>query len=140
MKIFIICSKAFYGKVLPIKSELEKMGHEIVLPNSFDNPNAEKESQALSEQEHHEFKKKMFERSQKVTEGVDAVLCLNFEKHGVKNYIGGATFLELYDAFRLGKKIFLYNDIPEGILFDEIHGFQPVVISGDLAKVKEAEK
>ena len=41
---------------------------------------------------------------------MDAVLVLNLdkEKNGeiLKNYIGGATFLEMYDAFRLGKKIY----------------------------------
>jgi len=66
----------------------------------------------------------------------DAVLVLNFEKDGMKNYVGGATFLEMYDAFRLGKKIFLYNDIPEGILKDEIVGFNPVIIGGNLKKIK----
>jgi hypothetical protein len=54
----------------------------------------------------------------------------------MKNYIGGATFLEMYDAFRLGKKIYLYNDVPEGILKDEIVGFDPIVIDGDLEKVQ----
>ena len=29
----------------------------------------------------------------------DAVLTLNFDKNGQKNYIGGATFLEVYDAW-----------------------------------------
>ena len=33
MKIFIICSKAFYEKIPPIKSALEKVGHIISLPN-----------------------------------------------------------------------------------------------------------
>ena len=61
---------------------------------------------------------------------------LNFdkEKDGItyKNYIGGATFLEMYDAFRLNKKIYLYNDIPSGMLYDEIEGFNPIVINGNL--------
>ena len=29
------------------------------------------------------------------------------------------------------KKIYLYNDIPEGILYDEISGFSPMVINGN---------
>jgi hypothetical protein len=37
-----------------------------------------------------------------------------------KFILGGATFLEMYDAFRLNKQIFLYNDIPEGMLYDEL--------------------
>ncbi len=136
MKIFIICSKAFYETIPPIKSQLEMIGHTIVLPNSYDNPNAEKESHSLGEAEHKAFKRRMFERSRRVTREVDAVLTLNFEKHGQPNYIGGATFLELYDAFILDRKIFLWNDIPQGILYDEIHGFDPLVLHGNVELVK----
>lgn len=77
----------------------------------------------------------MLKHSTKVIENNDAVLVLNLKKDGVENYIGGATFLEMYDAFRLNKKIFLWNDIPEGTLRDEIIGFNPVVINSDLSKV-----
>jgi hypothetical protein len=66
---------------------------------------------------------------------VDAVLTLNFDKNGIKNYIGGCTFLELYEAFLNGKKVYLYNDIPTGILYDEIHGFSPIIINGDINKI-----
>ena len=45
-------------------------------------------------------------------------------------------FLEMYDAFRLGKNIYLYNDIPEGMLYDEIEGFNPIIINGNLEKIK----
>ena len=133
MKIFIICSKAFYDKVPPIKKELEEMGHETILPNSLDNPDSEKE--AWQSGNHAEFKSRMYQESRDKVSNIDAVLTLNFEKNGVKNYIGGCTFLELYDAFMLGKKIYLWNDIPEGILFDEIHGFAPITIHGDLKKI-----
>ena len=34
------------------------------------------------------------------------------------------------------KKIFLYNEIPEGILKDEIDGFGPMVINGNLDRIK----
>ena len=61
---------------------------------------------------------------------------MNLDKDGKKNYIGGATFLELYEAFKNEKKIFLYNPIPEGLLFDEIQGFSPVIINGNLDLVK----
>lgn len=132
MRIFIICSKVFYDQVPPIKSQLEAQGHEIILPNSYDNPNAEKESYALGDTQHKAFKKRMFERSRRVTAEVDAVLTLNFEKNGTPNYIGGATFLELYDAFTMGKTIYLWNDIPKGILYDEIHSFDPLILHGEL--------
>lgn len=136
MKILIICSKRFYKDIEPIKAKLEEMGHIIELPNSYDNPNAEKESWNLGEKEHAEFKARMFKMSRERINDVDAVLTLNFEKDGKKNYIGGATFIELYEAFMQGKKIYLYNDVPEGMLYDEILGFLPVVLNGNLDLVK----
>lgn len=136
MKILIICSKAFYKDIAPIKDELEKKGHEIELPNSYYEPDAEKESWKLGDKAHSEFKAKMFRMSEERIANMDAVLALNFDKNGKKNYIGGATFLEIYEAFRKNKKIFLYNDIPEGILYDEITGFSPIVIEGKLDLIK----
>jgi hypothetical protein len=135
MRIFIICSKAFYDRILEIKNELEKKGHEITLPNCFDDPGTESRYRDLGFKEHSKWKSSMIEHSEDVIKNQDAVLVLNFEKHGVQNYIGGATFLEMYDAFRLDKKIYLFNDIPEGILKDEIIGFNPILINADLSKV-----
>ena len=136
MKIFIICSKQFYSKVDEIKKVLEKRDIQIFLPNCYDDPDTEKKMWNLSKEEHRKFKAKMFKRSEDVVKKVDAVLVLNFDKEKdgklYKNYIGGATFLEMYDAFRVGKPIYLYNDIPLGMLYDEIDGFDPIVINGNL--------
>lgn len=60
---------------------------------------------------------------------------MNVDKHGQKNYIGGATFLEMFKAFDLGKRIYLLNPIPDGMLTDEIIGLQPIVINGDLSLI-----
>lgn len=65
----------------------------------------------------------------------DAVLVLNMEKNGQPNYIGGATFLEIFKAFELGKKIYLFNPVPEGIFRDELLGMNPIVINGDLTSI-----
>lgn len=135
MKILLICSKAFYGALPPIQKELEARGHVVTLPNCFDDPGTEDRLRAQGAATHAAFKGAMFRRSEEVIASVDAVLVLNFEKKGIPDYIGGATFLEMYDAFRLGKKIFLYNGIPAGILSDEIAGFAPTVLSGDFSKL-----
>ncbi len=41
----------------------------------------------------------------------------------------------MYKAFDLGKKIYLFNPIPQNIFTDEILGMSPVVIGGDLSKI-----
>ena len=134
MKILIICSKKFYPEIKKIKKKLEKMGHEISLPNSYEDPEAEERSWYMGI--HSEFKKRMFNQSRYTIEQMDAVLCLNFDTEGHKNYIGGATFLELYEAFMNNKRIYLYHDIPDGMLFDQISGFDPVIIHEDLVLIE----
>ena len=139
MKVLIICSKKFYSKIEEVKNYLESKNIEVFLPNCYDDPTAEEKAWNIGREEHQKFKAAMYKKSEDTIEKMDAVLVLNLdkEKDGIilKNYIGGATFLEMYDAFRLNKKIYLYNDIPDGMLYDEIEGFNPVIINGDLDKV-----
>lgn len=139
MKILIICSKQFYPKIDEIKMQLEKESHEVFLPNCYNDPLTEDKMKQMGKKQHQDFKARMFKQSEKMIKNMDAVLVLNFdkEKNGeiFKNYIGGATFLEMYDAFRTNKKIFLYNEIPSGMLADEIEGFDIIVINGKLNKI-----
>ena len=141
MKILIICSKRFYGNIPNIKDKLEQKNIQVFLPNCYDDPKTEERMWNLGREKHQEFKAQMYKQSEETIKNMDAVLVLNFDKITnekiFKNYIGGATFLEIYDAFRLNKKIYLYNDIPEGMLYDEIQGFAPIIINGDLSKIKE---
>ena len=78
----------------------------------------------------------MFRMSEERIATMDAVLTLNVDKNGKKNYIGGATFIEIYEAFMKGKKIYLYNNIPKGMLYDEISGFSPIIINGNINLIK----
>jgi len=136
MKLLIICSKKFYREIEQIKDKLEKKNIEVYLPNCYENPETEQKMWEKGKKEHQEFKAKMYKQSEETIQKMDAVLVLNFDKEEKKNYIGGATFLEMYDAFRMNKKIYLWNDIPEGILYDEIEGFNPVIIHGDIELIK----
>lgn len=132
MKIFICTSKHLYKYVDEIKKELKKKGHIITIPNSYDNPKKEEQMKNLGSREHSEWKAKMIHLQKEKVGMNDAILVLNMEKNGQKNYIGGATFLEIYMAFDLGKKIYLYNSIPENILKDELIGMNPTIINGNL--------
>lgn len=112
------------------------MGHEITLPNSFDDPGTEERMKKMSPTDHRGWKAKMLKLSENKISGNDAMLVINVEKNGVPNYIGGATFLEMYEAFKMSKKIFIYNPIPDGILHDEIMGMGPEIILGDLQMIQ----
>ena len=139
MKLLIICSKRFYCNIPNIKKELEENNIEVYLPNCYEDPTTEEKMWDLGEAEHQNFKAKMYKQSEDIIKNIDAVLVLNFDKvtgdNIERNYIGGATFLEMYDAFRLNKKIYLYNDIPKGMLYDEIQGFGPIIINEDISKI-----
>jgi len=135
MNIFITASKQFYPIVAEVKEKLEIMGHTTTPPNGYDHPEAEDQTKNLSQKEYQEWKGNMIRTDGKIVATHDAILVLNFEKNGIQNYIGGATFLEIFKAFELEKKIYLYNPIPEGMLNDELIGMNPQIIYGDLTLV-----
>lgn len=140
MKIFIACSKWSYKYVNNIKKQLEFIGYEVLLPNFFDTPMIEEEIKTnLTKEQHVDFCRKSFLESQAKTKNSDAILVANFdkEKDGViyENYIGAATFLEMYDSYNLSHPIYLYNNIPNNMLYDEIEGMNPIVLNGNLFKI-----
>ena len=157
-KIFIACSKHFYDRIPKIKKQLELMEYEVMLPNFYDTPMIEEKiKENKSKEEHIEFCRKSFLESQNKAKESDAILVLNFERekqinvfrndsitrnNKCPNYIGGATFLEMYDAYLNGNKIYLYNDLPSktsisGILYDEIEGMQSKPLYGNLFNMED---
>ena len=145
MKIFIACSKYSYKYVANIKLQLEFLGHEVILPNFFDTPMIEEEIKSTqTKEEHIDFCRNSFLESQEKAKNSDAILVANFdkEKHGVvyENYIGAATFLEMYDSYNLRHPIYLYNDIPNNMLYDEIEGMNPTILNGNLFKIDKNYK
>lgn len=135
MKIYIICSKSFYDELKVIKEFLINKGYEVIMPNTYNKPNIVDETLKKGDLEYSKLIKKLFQLSEDTIKEVDAVLCINNRKNNIDNYIGGATFIELYEAFKNNKKIYLYHDIPNNILYDEILGMNPIVINEDLGMI-----
>jgi MoaA/NifB/PqqE/SkfB family radical SAM enzyme len=136
MKIFICASKYNYHHINKIAMELKKAGHILTFPNLYHDPFYEERVKKISYKKHGQVKRKYLKLQAKKVEQNDAVFVINRDEGKQKNYIGGATFLEMYKAFELKKKIFLLNPIPKGILEDEIIGFNPTIINGDLNLIK----
>jgi hypothetical protein len=135
MKLFLIASKHCYPHIPPLVAILEKQGHVLVFPNCYTEPEKEDAVRAQGAEAHAQWKADMIHQSIETIASVDGVLVINEEKNGIPNYIGGATFLEIYDAFRLGKKIFFLNPLPEGMLYDELCGFSPVILHGNVSNL-----
>lgn len=147
MKIVICASTAFSDKILEVEGELKKMGHDISIPyfsNLFKEKkldfekykkDKEKEGDTKYRQEYRD-QVDLVKRYYKLIGESDAVLVLNCKKNEIENYIGGSVLMEMGFAYVLDKKIYLLNDIPKMQYIDEIIAAKPVVIHGDLSKIK----
>jgi len=136
MKIFIVCSRYFYNEIKKIRKDLEKMGHEITLPNCFREPFKEEKMKKKGKEEHRKFKQNMMKLHEPKIKQNEAILVLNLEKNGEPNYIGGATFMEIVKAWELEKKIFLFNEIPKNLFEDELTAINPIIINQNLSLIK----
>jgi len=133
MKIFISTSARFYDQVGVFISQLEQFGYEVIPPNGYGEKIDEDDiKRGLS---HQQWKEAMLRRDIELVESCDAILVLNFEKSGRKDYVGASAFLELFKAFELNKKRYLLNPIPEGGFADELIGMNPTILNGDLGLI-----
>ena len=141
MKITICGSVKFADKFVESYRKLEKMGHEPKMhelmfniadgtaPDLIDNIAREH----WSAKRKHGFIKWWYNSIKKS----DAILVLNHDKKGIKNYIGGNTLMEMGFAHVNDKKIFLLNPIPKDVSYvDEIKAMADIILNGDLTKIK----
>jgi hypothetical protein len=137
--IITICSSAnFYKHVVEIEAELEKLGHQVLIPHSArlmkqtGNFNTAHRTWLQNPKDYHK-KTDLIRRHFTEIEKGDVILVVNDEKHGKPNYIGGNVLIEMAIAFYLGKKIYIYNDLPKDTPYDEeIIGMEPTVLKGNL--------
>ncbi len=126
----------FTEKMLEVKKELEKLGHEAYVSGFAEHyvGKSEKEKEELTI--YHKNEKDAIREYWGQIQKADAILVLNYDKRGVKNYIGGNTLMEIGFAHVLYKKIFLMNPIPNISYYkSEIEAVGPIIIDRDLAKI-----
>jgi len=142
MKIAICASLDFTKQIKEAADQLVNLGHEVVIPKTSEmilNGEVTLE-QILKEKAAGEISKRAIKNNvirayfNKIKES-EAILVLNLDKRGIKNYIGGNVFLEMGFAHVLEKKIFLFNEIPDMLYQDEIEVMQPIILNGDLNKI-----
>ena len=143
MKIGLIHSLDFAREALEIKEKLEEKGHSISLCYSVSKIKEGKLSvqKILDLKNSGEFfeytiSKDLIKWNYERIKEDEAVLVINLTKKGIDNYIGGNTFLEMGFAYVLGKKVFLWQDIPEMIYTDEIKAMKPIILNEDLNSIK----
>lgn len=137
MRIGVAGSMQFTEQMMAVCDELEKLGHETFMSKFKDayvgKTDKEKEEQKLKDKYQNDAIREFWEPMQ----DADALVVVNLDKHGIKNYVGGNAFLEMGFAHVLNQKIFLMNPIPDMPYYGtEIIAMKPIVINGDLSQVK----
>ena len=141
MKLVICGSSTFKESMIEYQKLLANLGHEgVVHPDYLAFIRGEKQEiwSKISGGEHHEAKKSQgyIKWYYNAIVSSDAILVLNFDKRGIKNYIGGNTLMEIAFAHVHDKKVFLLNDIPEEVsYFDEIKAMTDIILNNDLNKI-----
>lgn len=137
MKIVICGSMSVSKEMLQIKLDLEKRGHSIILPKDTEKyASEEKKYENRNESTQNKIDDDLIRSYFKIIEKADAVIAANYNKKHQKNYLGGNTFLEIGFAHVLNKKIYLINPIPNISYADEIKAMKPIILNGDLSKIK----
>ena len=137
MRIGIAGSMQHTEKILELKEKLVKIGHDVFVSKfaqgMVGKSNEEKETMKLDQK----YNKDAIREFWKMMQMADAILVANFDKDGIKNYVGGNTLMEIGFAHVLNQKIFLLNPIPDIPYYKtEIEAVRPVILNGDLMKIK----
>ncbi|MDP3994451.1 MAG: hypothetical protein Q8P91_01290 [bacterium] len=133
----------FAKDMLDTKVFLEKRGHKVALPEGVEEYTKGKLKilagrrgalEGAKRKINYNLIKKHYYKIQKS----DAILVINKEKNGIKNYIGGNSFLEMGYAYILNKKIYLLNKLPKDLLiiYQELVAMKPIVLHGNLNVIK----
>jgi len=140
MRITIVGSISFRKEMVEYRDKLNALGHEaIICPVMEDLAfNRNPELMKKIETNHAQAKKEggFIKWYYNAIVNSDAILVLNFDKKGIKNYIGGNTFMEMGFAHVHDKKIFLLNPVPEVSYKDEILAMLTEVLDRDIARLK----
>lgn len=127
----------FVEKMLEIRDELIELGHAAFLTDLHQTLVGKTDEEKERIKLHQKYNMDAIRVFWMAMQDADAVLVLNYDKNGIKNYIGGNTLMEIGFAHVLNQKIFLFNPIPEIPYYKtEIEAINPVIINGDLSLIK----
>jgi len=141
--ITICCSASFYRQALEVEERLQERGFRVHIPHTAykmkESGDFNVDTYKTWYKNAADYGKKaelMRAHFDKVVES-DAILVLNYEKKGMRGYIGGNVLMEMGIAFHHKKPIYVLNPVRETLpIYEEIMGMQPIVLNGDLDKLQ----
>ncbi len=145
MKIYVLGSNSFVNEMVSTKNELIRLGYLGWIHQDYEDHVSGKvkafpDASQYSSDENADFKRAhdYIRIHYKHILESDAIIIVNLEKKGVKNYIGGNCLMEMGMAYVNNIKIFLLNDIPvDAAYVDEIKAMDPICLYGDLKNIEK---
>lgn len=142
MKIYVLGSNSFAKEMVECKNQLCELGFEGSIHPDYEAFVYEGKNTVSTNHlpgENADFKRAhdyIRQHYKHILEN-DAILIVNLEKKGIKNYIGGNVLMEMGQAYVNDKKIFFLNDIPENLSYlDEIKAMDPICLHGNLMNIR----
>ncbi|HEV7453702.1 MAG TPA: hypothetical protein VGO07_00415 [Candidatus Saccharimonadales bacterium] len=135
-----ICSSCnFYRQANDVKDQLEKLGVDVIVPKLATKMKESGDYEVshyktwFADPNDYGKKGELMRAHFDEVEKADAILVLNYEKHGKQNYIGPNVLMEMALAFHMDKPIFIINEYPEDTPFEEeLKGMTPVLLHGKI--------
>lgn len=135
MKIIICGSISAANEIIKAKQELEKMGHEVEIPEGVKNKKLQRIKGKHQEKAEVKIRYDLIRNYYEKMKLYDAVLVVNPEKNNTPGYIGGNTLIEMGFAHVLKKKLYCLHSVPELPYTSEIVAMRPIVLKEDLSKI-----
>lgn len=128
----------FTEKMLEIREQLREWGHNAFVTDLHKAMIGKTDEEIEKIKLHQKYTMDAIREFWNMMQGADAVLVLNYDKNGIKNYVGGNTLMEIGFAYVLNQKIFMLYPIPEmPYCKTEIEAVKPIILDGDLSKITE---
>ena len=154
MKITVCGSIGFYKEMESARDQLVKLGHKVKIPElamevpvefgggrkvyfgQYIEQNGGMEAFPAGHKIWNLKEGAIRDHYEKI-DWADAILVINEEKRGIKGYVGGNTLIEIGVAFYLKKQIYILNPVSSELSYkQEILGMKPILLTGDLSKLK----
>jgi hypothetical protein len=142
MRIYVLGSNAFMKEMVEAKNELCALGYDGWIHPDYEALVRGEMPDALEREargEHAALKREnnyLRVHYKHILES-DAILIVNLEKKGIKNYIGGNVLIEMGQAYVNGRTIFLSHAIPTALPYTpEIECMDPICLNGDLRNIR----
>ncbi len=123
--------------MLEIARQLESDGHSVQVPVSALVLEGKDDATINTHRARGYLERDVIKDHYQLIKNADAILVVNYEKHGIPNYIGGNTLMEIGFAHVLGRTIYLLNPIPDISFYQaEIAAIHPTIVNGDIKQIR----